>query len=246
MCATYLETLCKNKLDAYLRAEYSSGIPLWSPGSEPPDYWMSIFNDKYAVEMTSIVDKFKVGSNLLPEPCVDNSLSKFVSQMETEAQKRFLLNGAYHITFRKPVHNLRNVREKIQSLIMDYLHNTTNVESAPEKLIWSSSEDVCFISKLHGKKNRLYCGWPPRGAFEEAAKTELCKLLNNALETKASKMIHIHDLKIVVIHDLYALAPKEGYTACSFADSIIDQFAGVYVSVPDATMVAVKPLSITI
>ena len=244
MCASHIETLCKEKLEAYLGKKYPAEVPIWSPGSEPPDFWMSFYNSNYAVEMTSIVDRFEVGSISLPEPSVDKSLSKFVTQMETQAKEERILNGTYLVQFRKPVQNLRNVKEKIQILIMDYLCKTADVESAPEKLIWSSSEDVCFISKIHGNKDRLYCGWPPRGSFEEAAKTELCKMLDHALKTKAKKMLHIPDPKIIVIHDYYGLASKEAYTTCSFTENIISQFAGIYISAPDSTMVEVIPLSI--
>lgn len=243
MSKRYLEEVCKAKLDAHLK-EALNGFELsWLDGSEPPDYWLEVGGTKYAVEMTSIVDSFDIAGEKYSEPGVDAALWSLVADIDSEANQKGILFGTYIITFHLPVPNLRREKRAITKRAIDYTKSTATDASPASETLWDSDLESCVIKKVSSEGKKVYPFGPGRGAFESQAAIEACKLLKTALFQKKAKLRNIQQPIIIVIHDLYALAPREAYYQCHFEPNELESFVGIYISVPDGTFVELRSIA---
>ena len=56
------EIICQRSFNEYLTSRFRSTIIKWSDGDEPPDYFLTLDGEKYAIEVTAL--KEPINGNL--------------------------------------------------------------------------------------------------------------------------------------------------------------------------------------
>jgi len=84
------EEFCKSKFDEFLKAVSKSASIQWedvAQKDEPPDYYLCLNKAKYAVEITSLVEKKEVGDLKLSSFAITSSLWRIVDEVEKTAKR---------------------------------------------------------------------------------------------------------------------------------------------------------------
>ena len=150
------EEHCKNALDAFLRRHYQVADITWTCGSrnEPPDYFLQLRRDSYAVEVTSVLEKATLGNRVKDHIEIDKSVKRFIEDVKRDAIDTGILKGAYVVAY-KPITDFGKQKQVIASRIMDYLRRTQGSPSAPPEGIVGEGKSKWCIYKLHSGKNYL-------------------------------------------------------------------------------------------
>jgi len=124
------ERVAMIELDRWLRRTFPTKSISWSEISDPhPDWYLTIDNDSYGVEATTIVPKVKAGKSLVLEPSISASIGDFIDEVESKAISRGILSGGYAIALGH-IPGGRKSRERISSAILDYIEQTKEMQSA--------------------------------------------------------------------------------------------------------------------
>src|SRR5262245_40677912 len=85
--------------DAFAPHLQARGYPgaVWEPGSQPPDWYLTLTAECYAVEVTQVMETVAVGGLKLSERGLTGALNRAVADLEEEAKRAGILSGAYHI-----------------------------------------------------------------------------------------------------------------------------------------------------
>src|SRR4030042_4903594 len=102
------EEFCKSCFDKYLRELLPDSNFIWTEveqKQEPPEFYLSVDEVKYAVEVTRLILKADVGTkDALPIGIVRDLLRKFIiDDVETIALQNHFLSGSYLVNFSKPI-----------------------------------------------------------------------------------------------------------------------------------------------
>lgn len=195
------EIICREGFQKLLRSYFPNSHQRWNePDNDPPD-WFLEFEDKiYAVEATSITDQIDVGDGSIPAPTVMHSLTSFVDELEQAAQDQGILTGAYLVAL-APIPNLREHKQEFISLFLDYIFKTKDVESAPEKDLGYIRNNHISIVKLHSEAQYIGEMISTGAKSGHDAQEELEIYLKSAIQTKKTKLCHIHEPKILLVLD---------------------------------------------
>jgi hypothetical protein len=80
--------------------------------NEPPDYYLSLDNTKFAVEDTSLTELVSVGtSSSLSHSIISMFFRQFVDKVESEAKAGGYLQGNYLVSFSTPIDDFSNVHD---------------------------------------------------------------------------------------------------------------------------------------
>jgi hypothetical protein len=177
------EEHCRNAFDTFLKQRYQAGDITWTTGdrNKPPDYFLQLRCNKYAVEVTSVLEKATLGNKIIDNLEIDKSINRFIEDIQKDAIEEGILKGAYIVRY-KPIRDFGNQKQVIAKRIRDYLRHTQNVSSAPAENIAGEGHLNWYIYKLKSDKSYLSrttsdAKW--KGEVED----ELCNLINITLET---------------------------------------------------------------
>lgn len=97
------EEICKTQFEAFLKRFFTVSQIIWkevAQQDEPPDYYLLLDDTKFAVEVTTLMEKVPVGtSTSLPCGEIRNILHQFVREVESVAKTRGYLQGNYCVFF---------------------------------------------------------------------------------------------------------------------------------------------------
>ncbi|MCH7626179.1 MAG: hypothetical protein IIC83_09670 [Chloroflexi bacterium] len=226
------EIICQCSFDKYLTSKFDSSIIEWSDGAEPPDYYLTLDDKRYAVEVTALVERIKLGLEEKPINTISDSLRRMVDEAENEAVLRGDLNGRYTVYLREPVDRFSKQRLSITQKILEYVRATKGAESFPPKvLLWQNGRTCVAIAKSASQPSIIDpfdCiegsdGWP--GDLREAA----CKMLQTAINEKSPKMSHLFMPKILILDGRYSLVNFDYYSSCVSEVTGLDDFSAVFV-----------------
>src|SRR5215210_9100381 len=79
-------------------------VPLWEE-DEAPDYYLTTGAQRYAVEVTQLMETFQLGGRNQTPVSLSHSLKRVADSIESEARKRNILSGTYSLSA-KAVENL--------------------------------------------------------------------------------------------------------------------------------------------
>jgi len=216
------EEHCKREFDTFLRQCYRGDDIAWTKGDEPPDYYLTLCGTKYAVEVTRLMEKVTVGSaKPLPYKEISRVLQNFVGNIEILAKKEGSLHGKYLVSF-TPINNFTVVCGEIQEALLNFIRQTKNLDNFPWKTIFKSKirtprcmPQNCEIQKLDSSSDKvLFCGVSGAVKHESEVVGDLCRLLNDRLDTKKYLLRNIAFPKIVLLLDQYLFADLAEYEAC--------------------------------
>lgn len=184
------QEFCKVRFEAYLRQRSSVAEQIeWQEGPDPPDYYLIVGNQKYAVEVTSIAEKIDIGSGkeIEREKLVEYR-KRLVAEVESEAKTQGILRGCYVVAFGPllpPWFNLPGRSQKIKCALLKYIQETQDVETAPERRITH-----CWIRKksLSPSQEVVVLFEPWSFWWEGEAVAKACEWLESAIKKKADRL----------------------------------------------------------
>ena len=229
------EEFCKMCFDTHLRNIIPTSNLLWKgveQKAEPPDYYLSVNNTKYAVEVTMLMQKTNVGAkNHLPVGIIRDHLGKFVhDEVEMVARKGDYLRGAYLVVFSKPITNFTKVKDAIQTELLSYISDTLAASKASPKVIYKNSRQKCLIEKIHSEDDKVVMGGPVIAIWEGEVLAEAKQLLNERLDEKKYRLRNINLSKILLLHDKYPFTYGGIYKACISEVPSLHSFHTVFVA----------------
>jgi len=232
------EELCKTQFETFLRGFFAPAEMNWMEVDqlyEPPDYYLLLAGARFAVEVTTLLERVLVGDgSLLPHAVISRILQDFVENVETTARAEGCLHGDYLVAFLTPIDNFANFRDEIQRRLLDYIRSTSSLERSPleivfERIVPQQRPQQCGIQKVGSKLDRVVSGGPVWAKWEGDAAVDLCGLLNQSLDTKVDKLRDITVPKILLLLDKYMFADQEMYEKCMPRTSSLGSFHTVFV-----------------
>ena len=196
--------ICREGFETFLASSYPQLDRKWEePPIDPPDWYLTIGDTRYAVEATSITEHLSVGQvDPVPSPAVMTSLADFVDEIEQTALDQEILSGAYLVSL-APIPNLREHKKVLLSRFLDYISDTQGVLSAPEKSLGYIHDNRISIVKMHSESK--YVAEMISGGVKSGhdAQIELEAYLAEAIATKMGKLQGISDPLVLLILDAY-------------------------------------------
>ncbi|NOZ30109.1 MAG: hypothetical protein GXP39_18920 [Chloroflexi bacterium] len=227
------EKICKLKFDEFVRERSSCKSILWecvAHKHEPPDYFLHLDDTKYAVEVTTLVGKTKIGPLKLSQIGIIASLWQIVDEVEVNARSGNFLHGAYLVSFSQPITNLRDIQDQLSRDLLAYVKTTQSMSAAPEQVVFESAGQKCTIRKLHDQKSYIGKAGPGREKWEDEIVEEVCSLLEERICSKHHKLSRITDPKILLLYDAYHFANMEIYKRCAYKiSSLLTLFHTVFI-----------------
>lgn len=205
------EEIAKSGFDALLRRLFPTTVILWEKvpqAQEPPDWYLQVDSDRYAVEATSIFEHISTLSGQMPSSSISAALHQFIDEIETVAVKEGILTGAYAVSL-CPIPDFPAVKEDLGQRLLDYIRNTRSVPIAPRANVWEVGRRSVCIQKLHGEKRYVAEIISFDEKWEGEAQQELSRYLTTALEAKKAKLTHIREPIILLVLDAYHYADTE-------------------------------------
>jgi len=231
------EEFGKSKFDEFLKSLSLDNNLTWEKGDEPPDYYLYINGNKYAVEITTLMEKVSIGDNIPPIPTkgIEGSLRSFVKNVEETAKKNGYLNGVYTVSFLRHIHGFKEIKEELKNSLLEYIKNTKNLENHPEKEVFRQRiGGICDISKNHNKSNRvdsngIRLGWGEVDSYKLPKESDVSyQLLKERIDNKMGKLKKINEPKILILLDNYHFAESEVYRNNILHISSIDFFHTIF------------------
>ncbi|MBC7076858.1 MAG: hypothetical protein H5T92_00890 [Synergistales bacterium] len=205
------EEIARSEFDALLRRLFPA-IPIaWeevSQAQEPPDWYVQIDSERYAVESTSIFDRISTLSGQMPSSSISATLHRFIDELEAVAVKEGILTGTYAVAL-CPIPDFPKVKEDLGRRLLDYIRDTQGVPIAPRTNIWKVGHRSIFIQKLSDEKRYVakIISFDPK--WEGEVQQELSRDLATVIETKKAKLVRIREPVILLILDTYHYADAE-------------------------------------
>jgi len=169
---------------------------------EPPDYYLFIEENRYAVEVTGITETIELNGKIYGSIGVSNSLRRFANEIEKVANRKGILAGTYVIGL-SPLSDFRVRREELQLKLLEYIEQTQNIrETKLEKIVDCGFEQI-DIMKLDNPENIIetVISYTPKWKGESIE--ELRSMLNHSLKVKTQKLSKISDPIILIILDSF-------------------------------------------
>jgi hypothetical protein len=222
------EEHCKNAFDTFLKQRYQDGDITWTCGdrNKPPDYFLQLRFNKYAVEVTSVLEKATLGNKIIDHLEIDKSIKRFIEDIQKDAIEKGILKGAYIVRY-KPIRDFGKQKQVIATRIRDYLRHTQNVSSAPAEDIAGKGHLRWYIHKLQSDKSYL-SRTTEDAKWKGEAEDELCNLLSKALETKVKKLKTISLPKILLLHDRFTWIDADEWSQYLAKLSYVDDFHTIF------------------
>jgi hypothetical protein len=225
------EEYCKAKFDEYLKGLGLSLVIKWCPVAqkdEPPDYYLYLYGDKYAVEVTVLVESINVGTLKLSRIAILRYLYQFVKDIELEAKRRNILHGTYVVTIHKPIENFDFQKDIIQNNLFSYIDGTQNFENAPKFIAYDVDRQTVKIQKANNKRNTISL-LPIVGKREWEMAIDISNILEEAIIIKKGKLGKINLPKILILYDAYNTASKDQYFDCLSKLPLLASFHTIFV-----------------
>ena len=223
-----VEEHCKSKFRRHL--ELSADIPqqVWEE-SETPDYYLYVDGTKYAVEVTTLVEKVEVGERSLSSIGIVASLWGLVNEVKETAKEEGILNGAYVVCFSRPIEEFGQARHRLRDELLAYIRETQRLSNAHRKSVVEQGHQRCTIEKLHDQTTYVAKAGPDGGKFEGEIVEEACSLLQERIDTKRDRLRDVSEPKVLLLYDAYRLATPRVYVSCLDDLDHADEFHTVFV-----------------
>lgn len=211
------EELCKAAFDGFLQTLPTVGQISWREverANEPPDYYLLLDQDEFAVEVTDLVEQINVVPKPIPTIGLYEASQVFVRKVEQVASKQAILHGTYTVSA-QPVDNFAAVRDSIQNGILEYLRDTATLPSASERILYRQNGRRWKIRKAHIHSDRIGFRFSYGAArWEVEAEERLCEILDQVLVKKAHKLRNISAPRILLVLDCYSYGSAESWRKC--------------------------------
>lgn len=226
------EMLAKERFDEFLNALCPADPISWievPQADEPPDYCLRLGKVEYAVEVTTLMEKVTVGELRLSTRGIVNFLWNLVGEVETAAKRDGVLRGAYLVSFLSPIENLREIKDTLQSDLLDYIRTTKNLTNTCQKLVLDRGRQRCAIEKIHDRADSVYLGGPAGTKWDGEIAEEICQLLEERIKNKSHKLRGLSQSMILLLYDSYRFADRQMYRNCLSQIGSVTDFHSIFV-----------------
>jgi len=218
------EEWCRNEFDSWLRKHHPGARIIWQDEpNDPPDFWLTLNGNRYAVEVTRILDQQERGDTA--------ALCRLVDEAESEALQAGELTGTYIVVFDGRIHNLGKVRNALKARFREFVRLTAARRKVPSTPIEIKGRVLCSIEKLSQHRSVLgFAGGADKsGSWEGEIRQELSGILQQSLAAKSAIAIKLNVPMIIVLYDVFALATRREFIKCLQAIPDAKMFHMVYV-----------------
>lgn len=193
---------------AFLRLGISD-LAVWAKGKEPPDFFLTLGAELYAVEVTRIVGQVELGGRRESKRKSAAILQRFADDLQDTAREQGILRGAY-VLWLEPTDDFKEIAPKVRRAFLDYVSRTKDLPSAPRETVLKRHGLHWSITKFHDKKTYLLAtrSEGTGGLLSEVVK-DFPRLLGAALEAKTAKLASLSMPRILLLVDDYHYADKQ-------------------------------------
>lgn len=227
------EEYCRQAFAEYLDIISVASQQVWNPvdrSNEPPDFELNLDGTKYAIDVTTLMEKVKVGDLSLTPIGITHSLWKIVRNVEKEAREQGKLHGAYYVGFQSPVHNLSDVRDEIGNFLLDYFERTIDIDKAEKVNLKIGYRQICSIAKVFNSETIVQIGGPRFVKWEGETNLPICSMLQEAINNKKHKLRTVKDPIILLLLDMYSFAESQAIKRCVSTLKGLGSFHSIFVA----------------
>jgi hypothetical protein len=203
------EQFCRDEFDAWLRKRDPNARIVWQDEpNDPPDFWLELDGQRYAVEVTRIINQQERGDIA--------ALWRLVDEAESEALQAGELIGTYIVVFNGHIDNLSKVRNSLKARLREFVRSTSTRNRVRLTPIDIKGRVLCSIEKLSLHRSVLAAagGVDNSGGWEGEICQELCTILQRSLAAKSAIVSKSDDPTIVILYDLFGLATRKQFIKC--------------------------------
>src|SRR5215204_4204234 len=185
------EEFCRTQFDIWLRRNYPSAVISWeylSQLQQPPDFYLVMDGEKYAVEVTTVMRKVTIGGIPMSDATTDNYLRNLVLDVAARCHERGILRGTYFVSFPEGVSIFKETKKKLEAAIAEYVLRTQHDESAPAEAIIIDNQMIAEIDKEHTRNDFIYPILSGYGGWESETYKEFCPILKEDVAVKKEKL----------------------------------------------------------
>ena len=211
------EEFCKEAFTEFLNSRPRGQPVAWkevSQNAEPPDYYLQIGNAKYAVEVTTLMGKVKVGSRQIPSAGVRAPHWSLIAGVETRARDEEYLSGSYVVGFHGPIEELSKEAAGIEQRLLLYIALTQDKDSAQMESVFERGNSSCTIRKVARSPDRIVKTGPTSIKWEDQIAREAREILWGRLDEKRKKLKGVPEPTILLLYAAYHFADREMYLRC--------------------------------
>lgn len=238
------ERFCAKSFDRFLAQDIEEDLPCWKPvtrGEDPPDFYLTLGDETFAVEVTStpVQRQPAVGEVPVIEETYIESHREIARSLEDMARTRGLA-GHYALSFAQPVasEDFSKVKE---ALLLDLVKAVTRSQSEP--VSWSEDmthegRTLCWLLKVGGgpiKVNEVFgdTGWIESPEFRAL----VTAILHQAIARKKQKLEAkaIPHPAILLLLNTYLLADPRTVWSCLQSVAERSAFHSIFLVQPDGT-----------
>jgi hypothetical protein len=203
------ERFCRDEFDSWLRKRYpDTGIVWQDEANDPPDFWLMLNGQRYAVEVTRIVDEQERGDTA--------ALWQLVERAEKDAQEAGELSGIYVVVFNGRIDKLGKLRNAMTATLRELVRETAALEKFSPTPIEVSGRVLCKVEKHspHGSVLAPVGGAVDSGSWEGEIREKLSELLQRAFGRKCAIPTKMKVPTIIILYDVYRLASRKTFIEC--------------------------------
>jgi len=201
------EEHCRVAFDRFLEGENPASHREWCEvpaDQEPPDYYLTLGAERYAVEVTSVVEFVDVLPKPLSQITLNQSAERLVHKAEAIASRQGILSGAYAV-YLGPIDNFAAHRESLLQAIVEYVRRTAALPSAPAATLHKGSGRHYDIRKVSATGSLIGLMFSEGAKWQVEARDELHALLRAAVTRKARLLCGLRPACLLLL-DRYLFA----------------------------------------
>ena len=165
----------------YLREGGHPDVTWKRESDDPPDYWVMISGEEFAVEVTSIVT----------QQAFLAAVKSVASEVERQATESGCLSGRYVLGFMRvpdlPGKNSSDRRRFVWQ-VCDAIRSMQYAPAPASVVLRDDSGGKIDLQKMEDSGSLLHCGYVPELKFEGEANAEMHDLFQKALVEKRRKL----------------------------------------------------------
>ena len=188
--------------------------PLWEDGSEPPDYFLELGGQRFGVEVTQVMEEFRIGGRAQTSSAIQSFLLRVAKSIEDEARKQGILSGTYNLSA-KAVENFGAIRDTVIEQALRYIERTHDLRAAPAERIRTVRGKSWYICKLEYPRDWVACTTTSSTNVEENSPVSVASLLRKPVEGKAKRLAAVRLPNILLLLDAFGLPSWKTWEAAA-------------------------------
>jgi hypothetical protein len=231
-------------------------------GEDPPDFYVTVERERFAVEVTNLMDEIETGGADIPRLSYTNSVHKLTIEIEEESRNSGTLRGHYVLWVNGPFENFSKLKKHIKSKSMVFLEQTKNTSPGYGEYLLAADETgailttdftdqppevlqgeavFCFIWKKDDCSNHLslIITSPKFMDWKVELERDACKLLQRSISEKCDKLKDVTSKRILLLPDLSRFMDLKVYQKCVAKLHGLENFHSILVSSASGDIIAI-------